>query len=43
MTGKHRLWAVFWIALFAAHAIAWVSTHDGCIAFCTSIANARGH
>ncbi|WP_292621885.1 hypothetical protein [Mesorhizobium sp.] len=43
MTSAHKLWAIFWIALFVAGAVERMARHEGCIAFCTSIANAGGN
>ncbi|WP_281034923.1 hypothetical protein [Mesorhizobium sp. M4A.F.Ca.ET.020.02.1.1] len=42
MTSKHKLWAIAFVCVALASIAMHVSKHDGCIAFCTNIANAGG-
>jgi len=43
MTSEHKLWAIFWIALFFGGAIERIASHPDCIAWCTNIATAGGN
>ncbi|WP_281061446.1 MULTISPECIES: hypothetical protein [unclassified Mesorhizobium] len=39
MTSKHKLWAIAFVCLAITSIATDLRKHEGCIAFCTNIAN----